>query len=449
MSEAPNTAVVVAETEEKKAARERQALVHQTIAFSPLGGLVPTTYEQLVTVARTLAASGYFADATDYTRVMTKIQYGAELGIPIMAALNNIDIIEGRPSLRSALIGARIRSSGFVRFKVQKWDDDGCILEWLRKYDDKWEVEGQSRWLKEDSVRAGLLKDKSNHQKFPLAMYMARAVTQGARAYCPDLFFGAVYDPEEIREEQREEKAINDAPKTGAEKLTAAIGATTDDADKPKPRRSRTGSPIVDVQPDSASVPDAKTDTAPAAVVVETKPEPTPVPPTAPTNGPTSAPPSPPTDATSTVVSEPAPSTVEQKPTEPASLPPVSPTSTQTVATEKPVDELGFDDEPTKAPEGDKLTAALVSSPSEAKAQSTHLREKREGMSEDESKILQRTLKVRAMMLIGNAAGVWALQAEDVEGARTGAKLAKAGGAAWADDMLAVLADADNKRPKT
>jgi hypothetical protein len=218
-------------TEEQKErlqkAQERALIVSSEIQFAPTGGMTPRTFEQLVQVAKTISSSGYFRDANDFTKAIAKIQYGAELGIPIMAALNNIYIIEGKPSLSSGLISARIKSSGYVKYKVVEWDNEKCVIEWSRLYDavsKVWEVEGRSSWTVDDTKQAGL-SGRDNHKKYPKAMNFARALTQGARAYCAELFFGAIYDKEEIDDEiwsAKEVKAVEET-KSGAEKLADVV----------------------------------------------------------------------------------------------------------------------------------------------------------------------------------------------------------------------------------
>lgn len=190
-------------TDDQKQMRDHRLGLQRAIPFSMTGGVNPTTYEQLVEVAKVFAASGYFKDASEYTKAIAKIQYGAELGIPLIASLNNIYIIEGKPSLSAALIAARIKTSGIVRFKVSEWTNEKCILEWFRLYDvttRNWEKEGESSWSIEDT-RQAQLANRDNHKKYPKAMNFARALTQGARAYASELFFGTVYEHEEIQDE--------------------------------------------------------------------------------------------------------------------------------------------------------------------------------------------------------------------------------------------------------
>jgi archaeosine-15-forming tRNA-guanine transglycosylase len=437
MSETPNTTAVATVS-----AADANAL-RESITFLPTGGLVATNFNQLALIAKTIASSGYFADAQDYARAMTKIQYGAELGLPIMASLNNIDIIEGKPSLRAALIAARIRSSAVCRFRVVEWTDEKCLLEWSRRYVDDgkatWVVEGQSEWTRKDSERAGLMKPtrsggETNHVKFPKAMFMARAVSQGARAYASDLFFGAVYDTDEAREE-REVIVVDDTAQiaaTGATKLLAAVEASK--------AKGGSGSAIVDVleSPDTKKARQKKEKEKEEAKAHAGEPAPPSVhkygnaqvtmdPTPAPTGG---ASPSTPTPSTSTAASTPAPSSSRE--TETPSSPASSPTSIQTAASE---DNLDLDDEPVR-PSNEALMAALVTFPESSKELAAHLKTHRVNLSETETKILQCSLKAHAQVLMGKADSIWQFAGEDIDRAEVGAVMAKGRGATWAAAVI-------------
>ena len=49
----------------------------------------------------------------------------------------------------------------------------------------------------EDAKRAGLL-GKTSWQRYPEDMLFARALSRGARRFCPDALGGAIYTPEEL-----------------------------------------------------------------------------------------------------------------------------------------------------------------------------------------------------------------------------------------------------------
>ncbi|HEY4411547.1 MAG TPA: hypothetical protein VGN06_00995, partial [Gaiellaceae bacterium] len=61
------------------------------------------------------------------------------------------------------------------------------------------ESQGISEWNEEDSERAELNRDRSNHKKYPRAMYWNRAMSQGVKLLVPETMRGIpVYVPEDF-----------------------------------------------------------------------------------------------------------------------------------------------------------------------------------------------------------------------------------------------------------
>ncbi len=145
-----------------------------------------------------LAASGYFSDAREMAQAAVKVMAGEELGIPPIASMMGISIIKGKVALGANLIASRIRAHGYdYRFKL--FDATGCVIEFLARADaaGKRAVIGESSFNGEDAVRAGIKSEM--YQKYPRNMYFARAMSNGARWYCPEVFAGSpVYTPEEL-----------------------------------------------------------------------------------------------------------------------------------------------------------------------------------------------------------------------------------------------------------
>lgn len=128
---------------------------------------------------------------------IVKIQYGEEVGIGPMSALMGLHVVEGKISWGSNLVASRIKSSDKYDYRIVRHDEIGCTLRFLCNG----EPCGPDVIFDEmDAKRAGKIpaKSNSNWAKYPKAMYFARALTAGARLYCPDIFHGAVYTPEEI-----------------------------------------------------------------------------------------------------------------------------------------------------------------------------------------------------------------------------------------------------------
>lgn len=123
-----------------------------------------------------------------------KIMYGLELGLPAFQAMQNITVIQGKPTMGANLVASLIKRSGRYNYTIPVWDEVQCTIS----FTEHGKPVGESSFTMNDAKRAGLLRGGGNWEKFPRAMLFARALTQGARAYCADVFVAPVYDPEEL-----------------------------------------------------------------------------------------------------------------------------------------------------------------------------------------------------------------------------------------------------------
>ena len=142
-----------------------------------------------------VASSAYFADAREAAQAAVKIMAGAELGLGPIASMRGIDIIKGEVTLSAGAVAALVRRSGVYDYLIKRWDDSGCAITFFRHGKLLMPV---SEFGPEDARRAGL--GGQNYQRYPRNMYFARAMTNGARLHCPDLFVGSVYTSDELTE---------------------------------------------------------------------------------------------------------------------------------------------------------------------------------------------------------------------------------------------------------
>lgn len=139
-----------------------------------------------------LAQSGYFTDSREAAQAVTKMMAGAELGFGPIASMTGINIIKGKVTLSANLIAAAIKRSGRYNYRVRKMTDSECEIVF---YEGKEEI-GVSTFTAKDAANAGLMGD--NWRKFPRNMLFARAISNGAKWYCPDLSGGPLYTPDEL-----------------------------------------------------------------------------------------------------------------------------------------------------------------------------------------------------------------------------------------------------------
>jgi hypothetical protein len=150
-------------------------------------------------VAELLARSGFFKDVKDEAQAFAKMLRGWELGIGYATALSEIDIIQGKPVLSSALCARLIKQSGKYNYRVVTATKDECELEFY----ERGEPVGRTKFTIEDAKLAGLDKKQgSNYGAYAEDMLFWRAMSRGAKRFCADVFGGSVYVEGEIPPER-------------------------------------------------------------------------------------------------------------------------------------------------------------------------------------------------------------------------------------------------------
>jgi len=186
---------------------------------------------EVQTLGALLAKSGYFQDAKDAAQAAVKVMAGQELGLPPIASMMGISLIKGKVTLSANLMAALIRQHGYD-FRVERLEQDGCTLSFLAK--DGKEL-GKSTFTAKDAQLAGIRGDMYN--KYPRNMYFARAISNGAKWFTPEIFGGVpVYSDGELGEgEAVEAEAPAPAP--------APVPARRVEEAKPAP------APLPDIEP--------------------------------------------------------------------------------------------------------------------------------------------------------------------------------------------------------
>jgi hypothetical protein len=146
---------------------------------------------ELMNLAKAFAESGMFADTKSAAQAIVKIQAGQEIGIPPFASMTGIHIIQGKPTIGAGLIASRLKGSGKYDYRVVEASEKVCSIDF---YQGATKI-GNSTFTIEDARKA-LTK---NIDKFPKNMLFARAISNGVKWYCPDIFSGPVYVPEEMQ----------------------------------------------------------------------------------------------------------------------------------------------------------------------------------------------------------------------------------------------------------
>ncbi|KHS52584.1 recombinase RecT [Brevibacterium linens] len=127
--------------------------------------------------------------------VLLAMELGQSLSIPPIQAINEVHVIEGKPSASANLIGGLVRRAGHVlRIRVDR-DAMQATAQIIRNDDPDYTFE--VTWTMDDAKRAGST-NKDNWKKYPIAMLKARAITEVAREACPEALMGIAYTPDEL-----------------------------------------------------------------------------------------------------------------------------------------------------------------------------------------------------------------------------------------------------------
>lgn len=171
----------------------QRALVRQTIAIRSM--------DDLARMAQAVASSGMFRDgrnALTAPQAGVKMLYAMAMGFEPISGLTGVDMIEGNPTPNAHFWAAALEGHPDYDYEVDALTDESCSITFLRRRDGQWRKRGTVTWTLEDAKRAGLA-GKDNWRKYPRAMLYARAMTEGGRMYCPQLFGGVrAYVPEEM-----------------------------------------------------------------------------------------------------------------------------------------------------------------------------------------------------------------------------------------------------------
>jgi hypothetical protein len=154
------------------------------------------------------------------------MQWGMEIGLQPLQAMQNIAVINGRPAIWGDAMLAIVRGSGLLERITEEPTDTGCTCAVKRKG----EPEVVRTFTLEDAKRAGLAGKQGPWQQHPKRMMQMRARAFALRDVFPDVLRG-VHIAEIAQDEpaERDMGAAEDvtpqktAPKSRAEKARAAL----------------------------------------------------------------------------------------------------------------------------------------------------------------------------------------------------------------------------------
>lgn len=200
----------------------------------PVGFLNPQNVEQALAAAEHLAKSTLVPK--DYQgnpgNILVAMQMGAELGLPPMQALQNVAVINGRPSLWGDAVLALVRGSGKLEDFHEEVTDEKAVCTVHRKGDSKPVVREFSM---EDAKKAGLAGKSGPWQQYPKRMMQMRARSFALRDAFPDVLRG-VWSAEEAQDAPMRD-VTPDASEAGAEQAEKPASRTASVRDKVAQKR--------------------------------------------------------------------------------------------------------------------------------------------------------------------------------------------------------------------
>jgi hypothetical protein len=169
------------------------------LAIRPSQELIPET-RNMESLAKHLLESGLFPNVRNVAGAITVIEYGRELGIPPVCALQTMVIIRGKLTMEAKAMLAVASNRAGVSWKIIKLDDTGCTMSFMRPGFDPAPVS-----FTYDEAKAAGLTDKDNWKLYRQDMLFARCASRGVRRIAPDAVLG-LYSTEEMRDVEAIEK---------------------------------------------------------------------------------------------------------------------------------------------------------------------------------------------------------------------------------------------------
>jgi len=118
--------------------------------------------------------------------ILVAIQWGMELGLQPMQAMQNIAVISGRPSLWGDAVIGIVKASPLCEYVVEETTDTQAVCKVKRRG----EPEQVRIFTSEDAKKAGLLGKQGPWTQYPKRMMQMRARSWALRDVFPDVLRG-------------------------------------------------------------------------------------------------------------------------------------------------------------------------------------------------------------------------------------------------------------------
>ena len=181
--------------------------------MSKITTLEPTSLTEAKEFAETLSKSGMVPEAYQGKphNTLVAIQWGYELGLAPMQALQNIAVINGKPSIWGDSMLALVKAHKAFRGIYEYIEEDTAVCE-VRREMANGEIENtRATFSIEEAKRAGLLGKRGPWQTYPNRMLKLRARGFALRDAFPDAIKGLI-TAEEAKDYPVAEKRTSQKP---------------------------------------------------------------------------------------------------------------------------------------------------------------------------------------------------------------------------------------------
>ena len=151
-------------------------------------GLTPSNIGEAIQLAELMSKSGIVPK--DYQgnpgNIIVAIQWGAEIGLPPLQAMQNLAVINGRPALWGDAVIAIVRGSGLLESISEDIGDTSATCTVKRRN----EQPVSRTFSMDDAKRAGLSGKQGPWSQYPKRMLQMRARAWALRDVFPDVLRG-------------------------------------------------------------------------------------------------------------------------------------------------------------------------------------------------------------------------------------------------------------------
>jgi len=200
-----------------------------------LSNLTPQTLDEALRFSEILAKSSIVPK--DYQgnpgNVLVAVQWGAEIGLPPLQAMQNIAVINGRPSIWGDAMIALVRGSGLLESIEENIGENGEVASCTIKR--RGEAPVTRTFTMEDAKRAGLAGKQGPWKQYPKRMLQMRARAWALRDVFPDVLKG-IHIAEEAQDMpvERDMGAADVVEKTAEKSRKSRVKAALADKRKSK-----------------------------------------------------------------------------------------------------------------------------------------------------------------------------------------------------------------------